>query len=451
MCRWVYGTVALLLSALSYGQTCTGSLVYFAWPSQGDQRVKYGPIYFGGSGAGHTMEVCQAGVGAVGSQIALQVFGTSNATYNFSNHRASAPVALCAFDVQVTQTNKTTGVVSQSTPVGRSAAVWFVDNQCRPAVPCENTQEENFAVHGSVPAESCNPVTHCKMVRGPGVCMGSSCMFTQTHTTQSCGPSSPDADPPDPGEACASAGTNEFCKSGDDGGQNCGFLNGNFVCLGQTDDDGCQVFGDSSRVCGPKAPMPPVPDNGTPGQRASPDQQIDATNAQGNQVRYNYYNSSTVNNSARDPGTSGDNPYDGEDDGTGAGTGLNSGGNPTHGNGDGGDGDGNGTDDDGCSEEDGCTGTLPSIGEEGDCPSFGACLAGFWTRLGNAPIIAAVADAGASIPAGSCPAVNITMFGETNSISQPMCEVWSGTIAPLIGVVFLAIFAWVSTRIVLSA
>jgi hypothetical protein len=59
-----------------------------------------------------------------------------------------------------------------------------------------------------------------------------------------------------------------------------------------------------------------VPDNGTPGKKAPADQQIQNNN---NNVTNNWYwYSSTTNaNSARDPGMSGDNPYDGHDDGSG--------------------------------------------------------------------------------------------------------------------------------------
>lgn len=291
----------------------------------------------------------------------------------------------------------------------------------------------------------CDVDSHCKARAGVGACLGALCVSNYTISTQDCALSDAGGEAPPPGEACAGSGGLEFCKDEDEEGENCGFLNGGFICLDQTEDDGCQVMGDGSRVCGPAAPSPPVPDNGTPGQPAEPDETIETTGEDGSNNTYNYYDSDTVAGSHRDPGTSGDNPDDGEDDGSGE-----IGGGTSSGGGGDGEGDGEGVDDDGCTEEDGCTGTIPAVGEV-ECLSFAGCLSGFYTRLSNAPIVAAVAGAGASFPAGSCPSVNITMFSETNSISEPMCDVWSASIAPLISAMFLVIYAWVSTRVVMSA
>ncbi|MDY6948555.1 MAG: hypothetical protein SXG53_22870 [Pseudomonadota bacterium] len=303
---------------------------------------------------------------------------------------------------------------------------------------CEvDAPDESFQVTGPVPAESCNPITKCKNVFHSPVCTGASCVYTQTQTNENCGPSAPEEEePPPPGEACTASGEVQFCRGNEDEDENCGFLNGEFICLDQTEDDGCQVMGDGSRVCGPQAPTPPVPDNGTPGQPAEPDEVIQTPDN-----TFNYYNNNTVNNSARPPGSSGDNPYDGDDDGSGdkepgAGGGTGSG-------------DGEG-DDEGCTEDDGCTGTLPVL-EPIICETFGGCLSAYWTRLNTAPLVQAVTNVGSAMPSGSCPAVNISMFGETSSLSAPMCDIWSATIAPILGAVFLLFYAWVSTRIVLSA
>lgn len=297
----------------------------------------------------------------------------------------------------------------------------------------------------------CNAVSKCRMRVDRSVSAGGTTLYTVTHTNEQCSAGQePTDDEEFQRESCTTtSGGNELCISKD--GENCGWLNGEFLCLPQIDHDGCDVFSDSSRLCGPDAPTPPVPDNGTPGQPADPDDVIQSTDSNGNETTYNYYNNNTVGNSARPPGNSGDNPFDGEDDGTGAGTGLNGAGNPTSGGNGGGGSGGDGMDDDGCTEEDGCSGTLPSIGEEGVCESFAACTSEFWSRVSAAPIVAAVANAGSSIPAGACPAVNISMFGDTNSLSEPMCSVWSGSIAPIVGVIFLVMGAWISTRVVLSA
>lgn len=378
-----------------------------------------------------------------------------DATYTYSGFSADPPPNGCSTTLRATRTHRVTGATSSASAVTSCSTV-TTPNQCPPDPDECDTNHSNFgsSFTGLGLDDLCDEDSHCKAKAGNGACGGGVCVSTFTIVNESCSvgdPTSPNPPPND--ESCVTGGEAEFCKSGQDSDdpKNCGFLNGNFVCLDQTDNDGCQVFGDGSRVCGPNAPTPPVPDNGTPGQPASPDGSISSTNSSGTTNIYNYYNNTTVASSNRNPGASGDNPYDGEDDGTGAGSGLNSAGNSTRGGNGSGNGDGNGTDDDGCSEEDGCTGTLPSIGDAVACESFSGCLDQFYSRLVNSPILAAISNVGNSFPTGSCPVVNITMFGETNSLSAPMCDVWSGTIAPIIAVMFMVIFAWVSTRIVMSA
>lgn len=285
----------------------------------------------------------------------------------------------------------------------------------------------------------CHALSGCKVEVSQTTSMGSGAtVYTWTHTDDPCdeGDEAAGGDE-EPGESCATSGSDEFCAQPNE--ENCGYFNDDFVCFNSIEEDGCSVFSDGGRVCGSDAPMPPVPDNGTPGQPATPDQVVNVTTGSTTNT-FNYYNSSTVGGSSRDPGTSGDNPYDGDDDGSGEDDGDG-----------GGEGDGgNGTDDDGCAEEDGCTGTLPAIGDT-ECESFGACATAFYARVQGAPLIESVANVGDSFPSGSCPAVNITMFGETSSLSEPMCDMWADTVAPIISVIMLVLFAWVATRVVLSA
>lgn len=77
-------------------------------------------------------------------------------------------------------------------------------------------------------------------------------------------------------------------------GENCGYLNGKFVCLGKTDPDECWINGDGSRWCGESAPMPPAPDNGTRGEKATPNDQVAAESPSGSTTTYYYYNTTTM-------------------------------------------------------------------------------------------------------------------------------------------------------------
>lgn len=193
---------------------------------------------------------------------------------------------------------------------------------CIDADECTNESAETWTVNTAVPETACNALTDCKLTRGAGMCMGSSCVYTVTHTTENCGVSDPPGTVSTGDERCVSDGGVELCKSGsDETGRNCGYVNGEFSCLGSVETDGCDVFGDGSRVCGDAAPTPPVPDNGTPGVKALPDKAISVVGPTSVATTINYYSGGTAAGSSRDPGSSGDNPYDGEDDGNGAGLG----------------------------------------------------------------------------------------------------------------------------------
>jgi len=121
-------------------------------------------------------------------------------------------------------------------------------------------------------------------------------------------PETPVAEETLDGENCitSSAGV-EYCDS-DAYGENCGYVNDNFVCLGKTDGGECWINPDGSRLCAEGAPMPPVPDSGVPGTPATPDDQVRHTNSNGVTNNYNYYNTTTVAGSSRDPGDSGADP-----------------------------------------------------------------------------------------------------------------------------------------------
>jgi hypothetical protein len=132
---------------------------------------------------------------------------------------------------------------------------------------------------------------------------------------EECSGGAPELPPDDPepvaepqGEVCkTTAGGLEVCTSSQYG-ENCGYLNDKLVCLGKTDPDECWVNADGSRYCGEQAPTPPVPDNGSPGVKATPNDQVAANGPGGGGNTYNYFNTATVAGSSRPAGTDGANP-----------------------------------------------------------------------------------------------------------------------------------------------
>lgn len=174
-----------------------------------------------------------------------------------------------------------------------------------------------FSGEATPAASYCDVTSGCKVQRkGSTICLGSQCSTAYLGSGDDCG-SVTTANPATPaaGENCVAGSSAEYCQS-EPSDQDCGYVNDNFVCLKSVEDDGCGVFSAGDRVCGSSAPTPPVPDNGTEGVPAEPDAEIVST-VDNSTTTYNYYDSTTVSNSSRDPGTSGDNAYDGSDDGSG--------------------------------------------------------------------------------------------------------------------------------------
>lgn len=276
----------------------------------------------------------------------------------------------------------------------------------------------------------CNPVTNCKTKVNQFAGSGGETVWVMEHTADQCSEGAqpgPTTEQEQEGESCVDIGDGEFCANKAGNGQ-CGYLNDQYICLAKTPNGGCQKLADGSKVCS-GADTPPAPDNGSPGIAATPDGTIQGGTGGPETSTYNYYNSTTVTNSSRD-GT--DNPDvegpPGDEDGDGNG-----------------DGEGEGE----CVPGEECAGDLPAIGGDGDC-TFAECVSAFLAAVEAAPIVASVSGVGASFPTGSCPTWNLEAFGETYSLSAPMCSIWED-IAPFLSAVFLVIWGWVATRIVLSA
>lgn len=72
-------------------------------------------------------------------------------------------------------------------------------------------------------------------------------------------------------------------------------VNGNELPETPPPSDGCTLLPDGSLYCGSNASTPPAPDDGTPGQQATPDQTVTNTT---NNTTNNYYDSNTTGNSS---------------------------------------------------------------------------------------------------------------------------------------------------------
>lgn len=103
---------------------------------------------------------------------------------------------------------------------------------------------------------------------------------------------------------CISSGGDTYCATPDLADQNCGYFNDEYMCLDAVPAGNCTFFGDGNMVCATDSTAPPAPDDGTPGQVATPDSTLDANGTTGN-----IYNPTTIGGSSG--GTSGGGQGDG--------------------------------------------------------------------------------------------------------------------------------------------
>ena len=169
----------------------------------------------------------------------------------------------------------------------------------------------------NIPSQGlCDTATNCNAVPvGEPFCHADTVSGTQTctltveHTDQSCTlPQSADLSTnPDDSAQCANIGGDLFCQSPDDpnadSGANCGYVNGEYICLGAIPTGTCVFLGDGGMACEASATSPPAPDTGTPGVVASPDNVL-SNNGNGTDV--NLFGGGTVSGSSGTPtGTGG--------------------------------------------------------------------------------------------------------------------------------------------------
>ncbi|MCG8456317.1 MAG: hypothetical protein MI919_08545 [Holophagales bacterium] len=89
---------------------------------------------------------------------------------------------------------------------------------------------------------------------------------------------------------CITSGGNTWCTEPDLADQNCGMLNGEYVCLDSIPDGECTFFGNGNMACDSTASSPPAPDDGV--SAGTPAPADISVNNNGNNV--NVYGSGTV-------------------------------------------------------------------------------------------------------------------------------------------------------------
>lgn len=269
---------------------------------------------------------------------------------------------------------------------------------------------------GSYCANGCAvnvPVPTLRVICGLDGACSSKSIYKSTFTGASCS----SEDPVDEG-SCTVGPFGRMCASSPSG-KNCGTFNGDRVCV-EAIPSGCQSYASGGVACvveGPGATTA-VPDSGTPDDPATPTMSV---SKDGKTV--NYYSSATVNSSTTV--TTGG-AASGSDQGVETG--------------------GDDEAPDGCADG-GCEGTVPELGE---VQTFEGATSAFMGRVGEAPIVASVADLGDALPAGACPSWTIDVFDREISLSAPMCTIWD-SVAGLLSAVMLVAWGLLAARIVLTA
>jgi hypothetical protein len=273
-----------------------------------------------------------------------------------------------------------------------------------------------------------------QLILQTGTGTGSTC-------TPTSGPPSPSAAQPgaqtNTGAAnatCASASGNIVCATQSSGGKNCGTYNGDQVCVQDMPAGSCVAYASGGVACSTASPTaaattPPSPNNGTAGTPATPSETV--TTPAGT---INYYNTSTVNNSTTATTTGG----------------AGASGTPTGAPASGGSGSGVGpagaTSQD-CAFGGTCTdGTLPSTPA---VDSVQTATTSYIAAIRSAPIVTAVANIGASIPSGTCPAPQFTIWGRTFTMDAA-CSIFD-TVSSILSAICLIVYTVMSVRVFMSA
>lgn len=297
----------------------------------------------------------------------------------------------------------------------------------------------------------CDGASGCKSQVSDRTCIGGVCIFEMQIQSEACEIGDSAAEPPIlPADRCVSSSELELCQpEAKPPGRNCGYVNGDFVCVDAVKPGECKILASGGSICGASAGTPPAPDSGTRGQAATPDEQVAIDD--GDTV-YNYYNSTTVAGSSNPQGDGSD-PYaeppaGSETGGTGTGDGLHC--DPSS--------------DSGCSAE-GDGGGPPGDPRDGwQCWAEGdgfkaaaqACVdqaaTALWNGLMNNSSLVATANAVVSAwpsGGGSCPSAPVVLLDHTFDFWEVPCS-FLDDVAAVLGPLFLLFWSVMGLRILLT-
>jgi len=176
-----------------------------------------------------------------------------------------------------------------------SPADWSTGS-CPPVPQCDGTRTGQTTWSSQSSGDACDDATNCKLVAQGGVSFSGTTMTEYLVTDQECA-GAPSVQSPQETPQCISSGGDTWCTESNLADENCGMLNGAYVCLGTVPSGSCTFYGNGDLACASDAGTPPAPDSGTPGVPVTPDLAID-TNIGGTTTTTNIYNSSTVAASA---------------------------------------------------------------------------------------------------------------------------------------------------------
>lgn len=281
-----------------------------------------------------------------------------------------------------------------------------------PPPPCEQWQDVSASMEGTgaLPANVCRNMgdgSMCRFVPAGGVSLQLANAWAGVFKGDGseCSPS----DNVGTAANCIMMASGKYACAGKPSNPNCGKLNGEDVCLEKMPEGSCAFMADGSVICDADAPN--QPDNGTPGEQATPDAVMGLGSGEGAK-EFNYYTNTTVaGSSGGGSGLSGVGPDAvSQDGGLGDGEGD-------------GDGDGAGEICEGsdCYGEDGIGGQIAECSDD-----FEECITGFagtlWETIEELPMMEFVASLHEAFgTTGACPEGSFTLWNETYDVMAPAC------------------------------
>jgi hypothetical protein len=370
----------------------------------------------------------------------------------------------------------TTDFITSTTPdsvrigiiaTNRSRAIYIRVSVLEPATPCtpppsgvdcsinagKTTIMENVIskVGGYACSDGCKVFVNSQVVETGGPLVGTWVTIGEYRDEECTGDDGMTVgepqDPDDLNEYCATTeGGQTFCVPKDK--RNCGYYNDEWICPGAIPADNCVQTESGKRFCADGAPTPPVPDTGTPGVPATPEDRIktaktpDAATPAGQNTEPAVQQITNVYGAGQVAGSSRDGTVGGTGTGSGGtGTGTGSGGAVVKPPGEPGDeeleGDGDG----------GGTFSGPELSM--DTPSFGVATAAFQESIAEGPLGQSLVGQSFSVAGAACPAPTIAGFGGSWDLDFH-CELFESYRA-LFSALFL--FGWMvlAARVFLSA